>query len=136
MTAVLKPTAASFFLLAFAAVVFFGFISMSYGADGQMHGDCPLGPTGFSLCPQNVADIIDHHLSAYQSFVSAATPLGILVAIVLILLSLNVLILFTRLLAIPILVPARLPYGPPQATLSVSRLRRWLSLFEHSPSLN
>ncbi|MDP2655330.1 MAG: hypothetical protein Q8P17_02085 [bacterium] len=115
-------------LLSFLATAFFSFASMTYGSDGNMLGGCPFSTMGASLCPPNALPGVVHHLSAYQSFMSA--PLN-LIPVLLILVSVVFIFLFQSLLYRPF-VP--ISYSSPPFTSHNRKMQHWLSLFEHSPS--
>ncbi|MEK7114436.1 MAG: hypothetical protein AAB850_02705 [Patescibacteria group bacterium] len=113
-----KKIATPLVLASFLIIAFFGFASMSYGPDGSMQGDCPFSSMGTSLCPINV----------YQSFISV--PLN-LIPVLLILASAVFVFLFHAFLYRPL---APLSYSSPPFTSHNRKMKRWLSLFEHSPS--
>jgi len=127
MSFVSKKIITIFALLSFLATALFSFVGMTYGADGDMQGGCPFSTMGASLCPQNALPSVVHHLSAYQSFMSA--PLN-LITVLLILTSL----VFVFLLQ-PFLYRRLVPisYSSPPFTSHNRKMQRWLSLFEYSP---
>lgn len=99
MLFVSKKIITTFVLLSFLAMAFFGFASMTYGVNGDMQGNCPFSTTGTSLCPSTALPSVVHHLSAYQSFMSAALNL---ITVLLILVSVVFVFLFHSLLYRPI----------------------------------
>lgn len=129
-----KKVAAPLILTSFILVTFFGFVSMSYGPDGRMQGDCPFSTMGTSLCPQSILPGVIHHLSAYQSFISVpvnsdiTTPLSALLIVV------SIALVFSF---HPFLYKSLVPisYSSPPCTSHHRKVKRWLSLFEYSPPL-
>ena len=125
MSFVSKKIITMFALLSFVVVAFFSFAGMTYGADGSMQSDCPFS-MGTSLCPPSALPGVIHHLSAYQSFMSA--PLN-LITVFLVLVSVVFIFLFNSFLYRP-LVP--ISYSSPPLTSHNRKMRHWLSLFEYS----
>jgi len=118
-------------LFSFVAMVFFGLLSMSYGVGGQMQSDCPFSVSG-SLCPSSALPGVVHHLSAFQSFLSAPTNL-FMTAYLLSALVLALVLAYVFRSPLFILRPA-LIRGSPPVSLRTRKKTRWLSLLENSPS--
>ena len=121
-----KKISTQLVLLSFLVMALFGFAGMTYGADGNMQGGCPFSTMGASLCPPSTLSSVIHHLSAYQSFMSA--PLN-LITVFLALVSVVFIFLFNSFLYRP-LVP--ISYSSPPLTSHNRKMRHWLSLFEYS----
>ena len=115
-------------LMSFLVMALFGFTGMTYGPDGSMQGDCPFSSLGTSLCPPSALPGAVHHLSSYQSFISVTLNF---ITVLLILVSAIFVFLFHLLLYKP-LVPVS--YSSPPFTSQDRKIKRWLSLFENSPS--
>lgn len=128
MQPMFKKITTTSLVLSFLLVAFFGSVAMSYGADGRMQGDCPFS-FGVSLCPQNVLPGVIHHISAYQSFINV--PLSLFVSSLLFV-SVIILIFSFHLLLYKQFVP--ISYNSPPFTSQDRKIKRWLSLFENSPS--
>lgn len=129
----LKKIAAPLLLASFLAVTLLSFASMTYGPDGGMQGDCPFSVMGASLCPSSALPSAIHHLSAYQSFISVPVSADITTLII------SLLLIVSIALAILFHPPAYktsifVPYRPVPFTSYNRKIRRWLSLFENSPS--
>ncbi|MEI6478859.1 MAG: hypothetical protein WCO18_01055 [bacterium] len=129
-----KQIIASIVLMSFSVIVFFSFSLMMHGPEENMPGDCPFSNFGASICPQNIVAIVNHHISALNSFLSVFIGLDMMILMISL-----VLILFTFIL---------LSISPPQLSflyldhfdLSASdlykkKINAWLSLFENSPSI-
>jgi len=132
-----KQMVAILLTVAFLTLALFSFAVMMRGADGGMQSDCPFSAMGASLCPQDAFATVNHHISAYLSFLN--TSFGFR----------TVLFLLTALLFV--LFGALIRMGSPHLRNAASISRRfdprrvpvprdenvlhWLSLFEHSPSL-
>ena len=122
-------------LVSLLAVVFFGFATMSYGADGKMEGNCPFSVMGAPSCPQDLAAAALHHISSYQSLLNAPVSSGFTVLIVaLLLLVYGFFIFFIR---PPAFQPQLIGYlrRSPHPSARDRETTGWLALFEHSPSL-
>jgi len=129
-----KKILAPLLLLSFMAVVFLSFATMSYGSDGQMRSDCPFATTGSPLCPQDTFDMVMHHFSAYQSFLTAPIDFG-MTALLSILSLIGIVLLVSRsLLLRATTILTRLGYDSPFNTSQERKLTRWLSILENSPS--
>ncbi|MDO8522597.1 MAG: hypothetical protein Q7S08_04960 [bacterium] len=130
-----KQILSALMLLAMLAVVFFGFAAMSYGSDGKMEGNCPFSVMGAPLCPQDLAAAAIHHISSYQSLLNAPVSPSLTVLIVALLLLVYGVFIF--LIRPPTLQPqlVRYLYGSPHSSARDRKTTHWLSLFEHSPSL-
>ena len=128
----------SLILVSIVTVAFFGFATMTRGADGGMEGNCPFSVVGESLCPQNLAAAVVHHISAYQSFLAVFATTGTttaMAAMLALLLALGAALLFlVRSLAYRPPGPARYLFNTPLTTSQSRAVIRWLSLFENSPS--
>ena len=121
-------------LVALLAIVLFGFATMSYGSDGKMEGNCPFSVMGAPSCPQDLAAAALHHISSYQSLLNATQVPGVALIIALLLLVYGVFIFFIR---PPAFQPQLIGYlhDSPHSSARDRETTRWLSLFEHSPSL-
>lgn len=122
-------------LLSFLAMVFFSFALMAHGPDGRMQGDCPLATTGASLCPQDAAAMVLHHLSAYQSFLNVPVSFGLAVLAALFFAVGLAQVLSRGFFSFVFAVPMRRLYTSPPSVSYNQKLSRWLSILEHSPSL-
>jgi hypothetical protein len=132
MSFAFKKAAAPLMLASFLSVSFFSFAAMAYGPDGRMQGDCPFSAIGASLCPQSALPGAIHYISAYSSFLNVPVNSGILVLIIAMLIAIIVLALPIRpLLFSPL---AFVSHHPPLVTSHDRKIKRWLSLFENSPS--
>lgn len=130
--------AAPLLLASFLIVAFFGFtfMSMSHDTDGRMQGGCPFSAAGTPLCPQDAFAATMHHLSAYQSFfgVSVETAIVALMS-ALLLAALYVLVSLVRPFVLRPPIRGRHSYRSPSISACTSKITRWLSLLENSPSL-
>ncbi|MEK7553786.1 MAG: hypothetical protein AAB517_00295 [Patescibacteria group bacterium] len=133
MAVTLKKTITPLVLLSFLVMALFSFSGMSYGPDGSMRGDCPFSSLGTSLCPPSALPGAVHHISAYQSFINVPINSGITTLIISLLITVSVAITFSfhQLLRRD---PVRVPYHSPPFTSQDRKIKRWLSLFENSPS--
>src|SRR3989338_4900209 len=116
-------------------IVFFSFAAMTHASDGRMEGGCPFTAMGAPLCPQDLAAAAIHHISSYQSLLNAPISSSFVVLIVaLLLLVYGVFIFFIH---PPAFQPQLIGYlhGSPLSSARDRETTRWLSLFEHSPSL-
>lgn len=119
-------------LVSLLAAALFGFVIMVSMPDGQMAGDCPFSVAGSSLCPQNIVNMVIHHISAYHSFFNITIDSSLIAAIT------SLFLMAGFLISLPSL------FGPPPLSLyrrnnlsltTLSpKLVRWLSLFENSPA--
>ncbi|MDO8593718.1 MAG: hypothetical protein Q7R59_02390 [bacterium] len=127
-----KKTATTLLLLSFLTVVFFNFSAMSRASDGSMQGDCPFSPMGASLCPQNTLPGVIHHISESQSFLNVPVSSGLATLINALLVVISIALIFSF---HPFLYrsPVFVPYAAPPFTSHERKIKRWLSLFEHSP---
>ena|SRR3989344_1275768 len=134
----LRKVTVSLILVSIVTVAFFGFATMTRGADGGMEGNCPFSVVGESLCPQNLAAAVVHHVSAYQSFLAVFASAGTttaMAAVLALLLALGAVLLFSfRSLAYRPPAPARYFSNTPLTTSQDRAVIHWLSLFENSPS--
>jgi len=128
-----KKIATPLLLALFMMVALFGFAVMSHGSDGRMEGGCPFSNMGALLCPQDTLSEAIHHISAYHSFLNAPVNLGIIALIIALLVVAYVAPTFSfhQLLYRP---PVLVLYKSPPFTSEDRKIKRWLSLFEHSPS--
>lgn len=120
-------------LVSFLAVAFLGFTAMSYGSDGRMQGDCPFSAAGVVQCPVDAFVAAMHHIGAYQSFLTVPVNAGMTALI-----SALLIIIFAPALFIPPLLfrfPIFIPHASAPPTSRDRKIRHWLSLHEHSPSL-
>ncbi|KKW40335.1 MAG: hypothetical protein UY89_C0002G0010 [Parcubacteria group bacterium GW2011_GWA1_54_9] len=135
MPLMLKKISVFAILASFLAIAFFSFTSMTYGPDGSMRGDCPFSAMGASLCPPSALPGAIHHLFAYQSFISAPVNFAIETLIIILLLAVSIAIFPSFLFHPPAYdIPPFVPRSPTPFTSYDRKVRRWLSLFEHSPS--
>lgn len=134
MTVMLKRIIAPLLLVAFLLVAFFSFAAMSYAPDGSMQGGCPFSTAGTPLCPQDALAVVMHHVSSYQSFFNVLVGSGFSALIIALCMAAIALALLATRTFIPT-APVRVWYESPPAVSYNKKLTRWLSLFEHSPSL-
>ena len=118
-------------LFSFTTTAFLGLSSMPYGADGQMQSDCPFSALG-SLCPSSALPGAIHHLSAFQSFLSAPTPL-LMTVYLLSALMLALVLAYVFRSPLFILRPALAQINAIPVSLRTKKKTRWLSLLENSP---
>ncbi len=128
-----KKITAPLVLLSFLTMAFFSFAVMTYGSDGSMQGDCPFSAMGASLCPPSALPGAVHYISAYQSFLNVPVNTGIMALVIALLTIVYVALAFSfhPLLYRPL---APLLYNSPPFTSQDRKIKRWLSLFENSPS--
>ena len=120
-------------LMSFLTMTLLSFASMTYGSDGRMQGDCPFSNMGTSLCPPSALPGAVHHISAYQSFVSVPVNFGMTMLMISLLIIASIALIFSfhpHLYKVPLFVP----YNPTPSTSQDRKIKRWLSLFENSPS--
>lgn len=137
MLFMLKKIAAPLLLASFLMVAFFGFsfMSMQHGSDGRMQGDCPFSATGTPLCPQDAFAAAMHHLSAYQSFFGVSVDTAIVALMSALLFAvLYVLVSLIRPFILKPPIRGRHSYCSPPISACTSKITRWLSLLENSPS--
>ena len=130
-----KKILSALMLSVLLVIVFFSFAAMTHASDGRMEGGCPFTAMGEPLCPQDLVAAAIHHISAYQSLLNAPISSGFTVLIVaLLLLVYGVFIFFIR---PPAPRPQLIGYlrRSPHSSARDRETTRWLSLFEHSPSL-
>ncbi|MEK7144926.1 MAG: hypothetical protein AAB794_03690 [Patescibacteria group bacterium] len=133
MALLLRKIIAPLTLVSFFMVAFFGFAAMTTGQDGRMQGDCPFSAAGAASCPQDALGAALHHLSSYQSFLSVPMNPSTTAFIIALLTIVSIALVFSF---HPLL------YGPhvlisyiaPTSTSHDRKIKRWLSLLEHSPS--
>ena len=134
-TSLQKRIVATLMLASLLAFVFFSFAVMTHASDGRMQSGCPFTAMGSPLCPQDLTAAAIHHISAYQSLLNVPVGAGMTALLLaLILLAYGVLIFFIR---PPAFRPKLIGYflnSPPDFPQD-REITRWLSLFEHSPSL-
>lgn len=132
MSSISRKIVAPLVLASFLSVAFFGFAAMSYGADGNMQGDCPFSATGVVQCSQDALVAAMHHISAYQSFLNVPASSAALALIGALLLAAYLLVLYVR----PLLfrIPVFISYNFRPLTSQDRKIHRWLSLHENSPS--
>src|SRR3989338_1017770 len=130
-----KQILAALILAALLVIVFFSFATMTHIADGRMQSNCPFSTMGAPLCPQDVVAVAVHHISAYQSLLNA--PLVPSVSMFIVVLLMLVYGAFIFLVCSPLPKPylVRYFYNSPPSYSRSREITRWLSLFEHSPSL-
>ncbi|MDO8579402.1 MAG: hypothetical protein Q7R72_00840 [bacterium] len=122
-------------LLSLLTIVFFGFSLMTHGREA-MTDNCPFSPISKTLCFQSTTASVIHHISAYYSFLNV--PLYSSMTIFLSLFLIAVFLIFTFSVDYSLLWPVVLSRGRMEFSPIVSFDRktiRWLSLFEHSPSI-
>jgi hypothetical protein len=133
MTTNLKKIVALLTLIYFVGMVFFSFAFMSVSHNGSMTDECPFSAVNKSWCGLNSILSIIHHIGAYSSFTNI--PLPFFLSLFLLLLGAINLVCFQ----------VRLILAPPLKIKILSnfldnyfvdtKIYRWLSLFENSPSL-
>ncbi|MBI5405517.1 hypothetical protein HY972_00555 [Candidatus Kaiserbacteria bacterium] len=130
MTVPFKKVVAPFVFAAFLTTTFFSFAGMTYGSDGRMQGDCPFSAAGASLCPSSALPGAIHHIDAVHSFLNV--PVNSALAALMISLLIGILVFSPY----PFLYrpPAPVSYTPTPFTSEDRKIKRWLSLFENSPS--
>lgn len=122
-------------LASFLAVLFFSFPMMMGATDGSMPEGCPFSSAGVSLCPTDTLTMAVHHISAYQSFLTATTHSEMAVMLAyLLLIAFAFLAFFTRLPLFSRPTLLGIAFDSPPADAGERKLVRWLSRFEHSPS--
>ncbi|MDO8552292.1 MAG: hypothetical protein Q7S01_02040 [bacterium] len=127
-----KRIAAAFMLVSLLAIVFFSFATMAH-ADTGIESDCPFSVMGEPLCPQDLVAAAVHHISAYQSLTAAPVVINTIIFIIALLLLACGFFLFT--IPPPALSPGLLRYSRhPVSSPQNREAKRWLSLFENSPS--
>ena len=131
----LRKIVAPLVLVSFLIVAFLGFSSMSYESGWRMAGGCPFSAIGTSLCPQDTVAVAMHHISAYESFLSAPVGPGI-TALISALLLVSLLILKPSIRWLSLEPPIRSKYtqNAPPISARLIKITRWLSLLENSPS--
>ncbi len=128
-----KQLIVSLILASFMMFVFWGLMSMTHEANGQMRGNCPpFSAFGASLCSQDGFAAIFHHISSYQSVFDVTAQFGAIA------------LMLSLFLVLFLVVSGELPATPPvffkydtfvfSSILSRRKAARWLSLFENSPS--
>ena len=129
-----KKILSALMLSVLLVIVFFSFAAMTHASDGRMEGGCPFTAMGAQLCPQDLAAAAIHHISSYQSLLNATQVPGMALIIALLLLVYGVFVFFIR---PPAFQPQLIGYlhGSPHSSARDRETTRWLSLFEHSPSL-
>ncbi|MBI4088982.1 hypothetical protein HY415_02710 [Candidatus Kaiserbacteria bacterium] len=133
MLFVSKKISTALILLPFLTVALLNFAAMTYAADGSMQGDCPFSTVAASLCPSGALPGAIHHINAFQSFLNVPVSSAIIALItsLLIIVISTLTFLFHPLLYKPL---AFVSYHPTPFTSQNRKIKRWLSLFEHSPS--
>ena len=119
--------------VSFVATVSFGFALMMH-EQGEMVGACPFSPAGVMPCSESMMTSVIHHISAYYSFLNV--PAGMTVFSTLFLIGIFLVSIFS--IDYFTLPPVSLSAGYvdfSQTSSSKRKTIRWLSLFEHSPSL-
>ena len=124
-----------FVLIFFLFTVFMSLNVMVYMSDGHIMANCPLSTmTGRAACPQNMADMVFNHMSAFTAFLNIVFNLSffsILFSLLLIYFLYDLskyLILFYR----NDFVFFFNDFG--RYIYSKIKIISWLSLFENSPS--
>lgn len=119
--------------VSFVATVPFGFALMMHER-GEMAGTCPFSPAAAMPCSQSMMASVIHHISAYYSFLNV--PAGMTVFSTLFLIGVFLIFVFSiDYLPLPpvFLFADRADFSPD--AVSKRKATRWLSLFEHSPSI-
>ena len=130
-----KKITVLFILISFLTIVFFGFVIMAHGPSGNMQGDCPFSALGTSICPQNSIDLVFHHISAYQSFISAPVNFSPSYLIVWLILVASAFLGVSLLISPPELLSFFHTFRDPTPYTSHKRkILSWLTLFENSPA--
>lgn len=137
MSPVFKKIITSLIFASFLMVVFFSFGFMVHRPDGSMQGTCPLSsPAEESLCSQNTIFSAFHHISAYQSFLNIEVSFSVTIALILLLfLALVFIISLRNLNSVNQSLYFNRFYNTPPPLPGTKKIIRWLSLFEHSPSI-
>ncbi|MDO8481588.1 MAG: hypothetical protein Q7S75_00720 [bacterium] len=126
---------AALMLVSLLATVLFSFTTVMHESDGRMQGDCPFSTMGVPLCPQNLVAAAVHHISAYQSLLN--TPINYNSTILIVALLIIMYGIFMFFIRPPTLQPQLIGHfrDSPHSSARDRKTTRWLSLFEHSPSL-
>lgn len=126
-----------FVLASFLMMALFSFVVMIHGSEGQIPGNCPFSSTGVSLCPQDSLAVVIHHISAYQSLLSAPLNFSMTVFILFLIFAAGAsLFISSGPPLIKLQTSAEIFYGPPaEVSPRDKNITRWLSLFENSPAL-
>ncbi|KKW17250.1 hypothetical protein A3C86_01340 [Candidatus Kaiserbacteria bacterium RIFCSPHIGHO2_02_FULL_49_16] len=130
----LSKLLAALMLASLLAIVLFSFGTMTHNSSGSMEAGCPFTAMGVPLCPQDLVAAAVHHISAYQSLLNAPASSGMMALLIaLLMLACGV---FISLIRPPAFQPRRVRslYNPSSSARD-RETTRWLSLFEHSPSL-
>jgi hypothetical protein len=130
-----KKIAVSLILLSFVAIALFGFAAMTKEPDGKMFGNCPFSAMGVSLCPQDVAAMIFHHASAYQSFINIPINSGATAFVSLLLAAFVILLASLNSSPLGLLFPPGIPYDSPPTASYKRKATHWLALHENSPAV-
>lgn len=131
-----KKIITGFVLTTFLFVVFFSLsLVMVHSSNSTMEENCPFSIMDTSICPQNNFATVIHHLSSYESFLSA--PINMVGLVISFLLLTSVAMAFyisPPLPHIPVFINVFHNISP---DLSCKlKIARWLSLLENSPSFS
>lgn len=130
MMAFMQKAAVPLILAAFLTAALFGFAGMTFGAGGQMQGDCPFSAES-APCQNSVSGVV-HHLASWSAFLNVPVTIFAALALISMLTAAVVLVfLYQPLLFEPL--PRLFSYAP-TAPLRPQELIRWLSRTERSPS--
>ena len=128
-----KQFVAVLILASFLALALFSFATISHG--GDMQGNCPFSAPGGLICPQNMLATAIHHILAFHTFLNVPVSISTAVLIIFLLLTSYVLGVLSTSPPIPIfLTLVENFYDSPPVTSHDRKIKRWLSLFENSPS--
>jgi hypothetical protein len=130
-----KQIFAVLMLAALFVIVSFSFATMMHNSGESMQGGCPFTAMGAPVCPQNLAAAAVHHISAYQSIFSAPQVSGIIVLMIALLILAYRVLLFSVRPPVPQSGLTQYQHYSPDTPARGRENIRWLSLFEHSPSL-
>lgn len=125
-----------FVLTSFLVLVFFGVFTMIHESDGQMKGDCPFLPIETVNCLQDTITAVFHYISSYQSFLNTQVGSNVTLGLISLLLLVLVFVMYLKdfsFLNGPLYFNRC--YDSPPLLSGTRKIIRWLSLFEHSPSI-
>ena len=133
----LKQFMTIFVLAAFLALALFSFTALLHGSNNGMgmESGCPFSTPNGLVCPQNTLATAIHHISAFSAFLNV--PVGVNMTILFAFLFLVAGAVATLFMSPPSAIFSKLTtnfYDSPPTTSSETKTKRWLSLFENSPS--
>jgi flagellar biosynthesis protein FliQ len=132
-----KKIISAIVLTLFLTTVFSSLVMMSNMSDKHMDGGCPFSVPGQSACPQNIADMVFNHISAYNSFLNV-TISSSLISLIISLLLIVVYAVFSIFIYSLLFSPPKIfyfSYSNLFGSFHNRKITSWLSLFENSPSL-